>query len=288
MLGVVIEEGHKVAPNTLAPDRHEAAVEAGFRIYAQGPKAIIKALDLIRETSPAQAAQAGPLAKYGKLYDWLDRQCNGRDPGPIRDLLRAHIIEHDVLDVGDKILGQEIEFRRFHSVQSLGDTLGRKSLQMARILKKLGRIPPDAIAEEWNRIRFDADEIATLVADFEDAVPLEDLADYIGASFSEARTLYSEGILKPLIPADAPGAIRNVVFARRTLDAFLARIAALPEAKEKDLHPISYACQRKAGTTAEIVKGVMTGALPAFRNPKSTGLASVVMPVDEVLAMRAA
>ncbi|MFW2588548.1 TniQ family protein [Sagittula sp. SSi028] len=288
MLGVVMAEGHKVAPKTLPPERSEAAVETGFQIYAQGPKAVTKALDLIRETSPAQAAQAGPLAKYGKLYDWLDRQCNGRDPGPIRDLLREHIIEHDVLDVGAKILGHEIEFRRFHSVQSLGDTLGRKSIQMARILKKLGRIPADTTAEEWNRIRFDATEISALVADFETAIPLEDLADYIGASFSQARTLYSEGIVKPLIPADKPGAVRNVVFARRTLDAFLARIAALPLAEGKDLHPISYVCQRKAGTTAEIVKAVLASELPAFRNPKSTGLASVVMPVDEVLAIRAA
>lgn len=288
MLGVVLEEGHKIAPKTLPQERYEAAVEAGFRIYAQGPQSIIRALDLIRDTSPAQAAQAGPLAKYGKLYDWLDRQCNGRDPGPIRDLLREHIIEHDVLDVGAKILGHEIEFRRFHSVQSLGDTLGRKSVQMARILKKLGRIPADASADEWSRIRFDAQAIATLVADFEDAIPLEGLADYIGASFSQGRALYSGGILRPLIPADAPGAIRNVVFARRTLDGFLAKIASLPVAEGKNLHPISYVCQRKAGTTAEIVKAFMTGELPAFRNPKATGLASVVMPVDEILAIRAA
>lgn len=126
------------------------------------------------------------------------------------------------------------------------------------------------------------------MADFETAIPLESLADYIGASFSQARTLYSEGILKPLIPADAPGAIRNVVFAGRTLDAFLARIAALPLAEARDLNPISYVCQRKAGTTAEIVKAVLAGELPASRNPKATGLASVVMPVNEVLAIRAA
>lgn len=288
MLGVVLKEGHKVAPKILPQDRYEAAVEAGFEVYAKGRQSVIKALDLIRDTSPAQAAQAGPLAKYGKLYDWLDRQCNGRDPGPIRDILRDHIIEHDVLDIGDKVLGQEIEFRRFHSVQSLGETLGRKTVQMARILKKLGRIPADASAADWSQIRFDAEEIATLVADFENAIPLEDLADYIGASFSQARALYSERILKPLIPADAPGAIRNVVFARRTLDGFLARIAALPVADGKDLHPISYVCQRKAGTTPEIIRGVMTGELPAFRNPKATGLASVVMPVNEVLAIRAA
>lgn len=63
MFGVVIEEGHKVAPNTLAPDRHEAAVEAGLRIYAQGPKEIIKALDLIRESSPFPSRAGRPVGQ---------------------------------------------------------------------------------------------------------------------------------------------------------------------------------------------------------------------------------
>ncbi|WP_119841118.1 TniQ family protein [Pseudooceanicola algae] len=290
LLGVVMREGHKIAPNRLSVLRHEAALEEGFRVYSQGPEALVAALDRIREASPAQAAQAGPLAKYGKLYEWMNRQWQTRDPGPLLGILRDHIIEHDVLEAGTKVLGEELKYRRFHSVQSLGEALGHKTSSMARMLKKIGHIPHDASMDDCGLIRFDAREIAQLVQDFKTGIPLADLDEYIGASFSQARALYRDGVLKPVVPAGSPGAIRHVVFSRRSLDAFLAQLAALPDSESAgqiDLHPVGAICQRKIGTTSDVVRALLANELPAFRCPDGDGLASVLLPLKEVTAIRA-
>ncbi|UWQ57819.1 hypothetical protein K3722_15175 [Leisingera caerulea] len=107
-----------------------------------------EALDTIRRRSPATAVQAGPLAKYGPLFDWLDRRCNAIDPGPIRDLLRNHIIKHDALSRGDTVLGYEIKERRYHSVHSLSEETNIPRVRMSRMLQKLGKIPAGAIHAE--------------------------------------------------------------------------------------------------------------------------------------------
>ena len=41
------------------------------------------------------------------------------DPGPIRDLLREHILQTAAVDLGDMVLGQEVTERRIHSAYSL-------------------------------------------------------------------------------------------------------------------------------------------------------------------------
>ncbi|WP_044044121.1 hypothetical protein [Octadecabacter antarcticus] len=94
MLGAILEHGHQVAIRKLSPSQTEEATNIGFLIYREGTNAIEEAMDIIRQTSPATAVQAGPLTYYGKLFDWLDRWSNAIDPGPIRDILRDHIVKH--------------------------------------------------------------------------------------------------------------------------------------------------------------------------------------------------
>lgn len=291
MLGTVLEEGHKISPQTLSPERHEHALEKGFDVYALGPKGVTAALDQIRSSSPALAVQAGPLAHYGKLFDWLNRQCNDRDPGPIRDMMRDHIIQHDAVDTGVTVLGKRIEKRWFHSILSLSDTLGINTKRMSRLLQKLGRVPQGATDAEAGLLRFDADEISSLIADFETAIPRAEVADYIGSSLAQMQALYAAGILMPLIPRDAPGSVRQVVFARNHLDAFLAPFAALPEDDAKSgekLHPISYACQRGAGTTVDVIQAILAKDLPAFRRREKHGLAAVVVSPKDAVSLRSA
>ena len=103
------------------------------------------------------------------------------------------------------ILGKATEKRHFHSVQSLSASLGINRERMARLLQKLGRIPAGATDAEVGVLRFDAQDISTLIADFETAIPLADVPDYIGASLSQMQALYASGVIEPLVPRDAPG-----------------------------------------------------------------------------------
>ncbi|MBZ4021868.1 hypothetical protein CKO11_05265 [Rhodobacter sp. TJ_12] len=162
---------------------------------------------------------------------------------------------------------------------------------MSRLLQKLGKVPASATDAEAGLLRFDAEEIVTLLQDFETAIPMAEVADYIGASLFQMQTLYAEGMIEPLVPRNARGEVRQVVFARRSFDAFLVKLSELPSAANengRDLYPISYVCQRGAGTTIEILSAILAGQLPAFRKPKEHGLAAVVLSPSEALAYRTA
>ncbi|MDV6329070.1 hypothetical protein Q5L94_13550, partial [Idiomarina sp. Sol25] len=98
------------------PAETEEATDIGFSIYCEGPDTVEEALDTIRQTSPANAVQAGPLAYYGALFDWLDRRRNSIDPGSIRDILRNHIVKHSAVEPGTTVLGVEITERRYHTL----------------------------------------------------------------------------------------------------------------------------------------------------------------------------
>ena len=289
MLGSTLVHGHRQPAKKLSPIKQEAAIQVGFDHFIHGPEGVTMALDEIRENSPARAVQAGPLAHYGLLFDWLDRRSKGYEPGPIRDILRDHIIKHDAVDVGTKVLGVEVRKRRYHSVQSLAETVGINRTRMSRLLQKLNRVPQGATDAESGLLRFEADEIATLVSDFETAVPLSDVPDYIGASLTQMQALYAANLLLPLVPRNSRGAVRNVVFAKRHLDTFLAPFEALPKvdpSQVEGLHSIASACQRGGGTTAEVVKAIVDGDLPAFRLPDKGGLAAIVLSPPVASARR--
>ncbi|GHE02988.1 hypothetical protein U879_18870 [Defluviimonas sp. 20V17] len=111
MLGTVREHGHDVWPTKLPPEKGEEAVDIGFSIYREGPLAATEALDTIHGASSAAAVEAGPLAYYGRLFDWLDRRSNAIDLRPIRDILRKHIARNFAIEPGATVLGEEITCR---------------------------------------------------------------------------------------------------------------------------------------------------------------------------------
>lgn len=90
------------------------ALETGFRIYEQGADAVYAALDDIRSRASATAVQAGPPAMYGVLYDWLDRRSQLIGPGPIRNILREHILNHHAYMRGERLLDQVVTKQRLH------------------------------------------------------------------------------------------------------------------------------------------------------------------------------
>ena len=286
MVGGILNHGHKVNLSKLSVLDQERATKLGFTIYRAGADCVADALTTIRTTSPATAVQAGSLAMYGRLFDWLDRRCKEVDPGPIRDILRDHIVKHSAIDSGELVLGVEITKRKFHSLQSLSLETGISHFRLSKLLQMLGHVPRSASDFEKGKLVFDADEVVNFVQDYSSAIPLRDVPLYLGASKHQFDVLYAAEILSPLIPRNGPGSVRNVVFSRRSLDAFLSKVANFPDAKIDEgsaLNTISYACQRGGGTTVEIIMRMLDGTLPAFRQPEKFGLAGVlVSPIDAI------
>ena len=289
MLGAILEYGHQVALTKLSPVQTEEATDIGFSIYWEGPEAIAEALDTIRQTSPATAVQAGSLAYYGKLFDWLDRRSNAIDPGPIRDILRDHIVKHSAVEPGTTVLGVEITERRYYTIYTLSAEVGIDRPRLCRLLKKLDQVPSTANDVESGNMVFDAATTMPLIEAFKSAVPLQDVAEYIGGSKGQVEALYRVGTLKPLIPRTGRGSVRHVVFARQHLDDFLAEIDELPELAldhVANLHSLSYACQRGAGSFGGIFARVLAGEIPAFRQPGKVGVSAIYVDVDIVLEMK--
>jgi hypothetical protein len=287
MLGAVLEHGHRVRIRKLSATDSERATDIGFSIYREGREAVDEALDTIRQTSPASAVQAGPLAHYGALFDWLDRRCNAIDPGPIRSILRDHIIKHSAVESGEKILGEEVSVRKFHTLKSLSAETGIERRRMSRLLQKLGEVPAGATDAESGNLVFETEKILPLIEAFHSAVPLQEVPEFIGASKQQTERLYRGGILKPLIPASGPGSVRRVVFARADLDTFLEKLEQLPPADSHELpgfQPIAYACQRGAGPFEEVFAKVMDGSLPSCRSPGKTGISKIRVDLGSALS----
>lgn len=286
MLGAILEHGHHVAVTRLQPAQTEDATDIGFSIYREGPEAISEALDTIRQTSSATAVQAGSLAHYGNLFDWLERRSNAIDPGPIRDILRDHIVKHSAVEPGTMVLGVEITARRYYTIHSLSAEVGIDRPRLCRLLKKLGQVPQAATDVESGNMVFEAAKTVPLIEAFKTAVPLKDVADYIGASKGQVEALYREGVLKPLIPRTGRGSVRHVVFARQHLDDFLAEIGKIPEFSGEasvNIQPLTYACQRGAGPFEDVFAKIISGQIPAFRYPGKSGIAAIHVDLDAVL-----
>jgi hypothetical protein len=170
MIGAVMAFGHDVNLKRVSAVNLEDATERGFRIYMQGHGVVAEALSDIRRASQARAVQAGPLAMYGRLFDWLDRQSNLIDPGPIRDILRDHIVEHSAVGHGDVVLGVEIARRKFHSLNSLVEVTGIERRRLSRLLQKSGLVPDGMSDAESGRLVFPATDVEDLCADIADAI----------------------------------------------------------------------------------------------------------------------
>lgn len=289
MIGAVLQHGHKVALKSLSPTESEEATDIGFSIYSEGPDAVEEALDTIRGTSKATAVLAGPLAYYGKLFDWLDRRSNSVDPGPIRDILRDHIVKHSAVEPGTTVLGVEINERRYHTLYSLSAAVGIDRPRLSRLLKKLGEVPADATEVETGNMVFEVDKTAALIDAFNTAIPLHDVPGYLGASKRQVEILYRAGVIKPLVPRTERGAVRNVVFGRDHLDDLMKQFAGLPILEPEDMegfHSIAYACQRGAGRFEDLFLSIMDGKIAGFRRREKTGIAAIMVDVADAIQVR--
>lgn len=289
MLGMVLQHGEQIRPALLSRRQRSEAMEVGFLVYRDGEQAIHGALCDIRRNAVAQAVQAGPLATFGPLFDWLDRRANLIDPGPIKAILREHVLEHEAWAPGEMLLGQPVKERRLHSIKSLSEALKTDRRRMSRLLQKLGLVPEGATDAESGRLVFPVHEIEQLVEDYQNAVPLARVPEYLGGSQNMVQALYGAGLLQAVIPADAPGAVRGVLFARRELNNLLSKLEALPvlEGEGRSCAVLlADACQRYGLRAGDTLVAILGGRLAAGRCEGRPSLHAVLVDKDAILEFR--
>lgn len=289
MIGAILQFGHDVRLTQLSGAQTEEATDVGFSIYSEGPTAVREALDTMRQTSQAEAVQAGPLAHYGKLYDWLGRRGNAVEPGPIKDILRDHIVKNSRLKPHTKIFGESVTDQKFHSLRSLAHLVEIPHVRLTRLLKKTGHIPENASANTAGTMIFEIAEVVPLIRGLETAIPMKDVPAYLNATKFQIEKLYAAGIIEPLIPRTAPGSVRKIVFGRDHLDKILGKVVSLPILNERsglDFHPIAYACQRGAGAFECVFSDVIDGRLEGFRHLEKVGIGAIYVNVAASIEMR--
>lgn len=114
MLGAVLEFGAKVNLAELsASDWHHAAC-IGWDWTSRGEAGLREAFSLIqaRQSPIKHRRNRLPGQSFGVLYRWLASQHVKSDRGPIRDVLRDHILETEPVTTNRKILGKFVQRNR--------------------------------------------------------------------------------------------------------------------------------------------------------------------------------
>lgn len=238
---------------------------------------------------PSSTSASGPLAMYGALCDWLDRRSQLIDPGPIRTILREHILDHHAYMPDERLLGDVVEKQRLHSVKSLASTLKTDRRRMSRLLQTLGLVPKGATDAESGRLVFRMHEVEQLIKDHENGIPLAEVPAYIGGTHRQISALSRAGLLPPVIPADAPGAVRRIIIARRVLDDLLARVGALPLLERKQYDQalsVAKACERHARPTDALIRDIMAKTVPAYRVAGKPRLDAVRVLASDMAALQ--
>lgn len=283
MLGCVLNDGIHVDLKGMPAAKLRQNAVAGFEVAKSGAQSVTAALDQIRQSSNSQAGQAGPKAMYGKLFEWLAYRNPIVDPGPIKELLREHILDHTAIDTGEFLLGREVTKRRCHSVYSLSIATEIHPKRLRKILENRGLIPEGCAGVALNLLVFPAEETEKFCRELLDTIPLNQLPFEIGGSRTQVTNLHRDGTINAIIERDADLGIGRIDFPRVEIERFLSKIEKLPlveaSAETIDLTSVT---KRTGLSTGQIMKHVFAGTLAAVRNSDRIGIDSIRVSIADL------
>lgn len=284
MLGVLFEFGPTPNLKAFSDEDWDRAGRAGYAVAAGGEDAIRDALLAVQRKH--SKGHAGPQAKFGRLYQWLEFNKSGRDRGPIKDLLRRHIIETMPVGEGDLVLGAPVERRKIHSVYTLVQQTGLHAKRLRKAVIALGVAPDATLDQDPNAIVFDAVEGERLAAVLKDSVPQSALPAELNCSRNHAKVLFEAGILVPVIGVDRNHRLREKAFDRADLTSLLAALADGAErvAETSDgFYDLSGTSSRAMTDTATLIRLILGRRLQRRQWIEShAGLSAIRLDPEEV------
>jgi hypothetical protein len=244
-------------------------------------------LGRIAALSTSTAGQAGPKAVYGRFFEWLAYTTPVVDLGPIKHLLREHILNTMIVEPGEVLLGQSVEGRRLHSVHSLSVATGLHRKRLRKIMVQAGFASTDSWDTAANRLVFPAAEAERLCRDVAGSVCLSRLPEAIGCSRTQAESVFREGVIKSIVDGDAGVGIAKLAFAREEVAKFLATLEKLPvQAASAGLVDIVSATKRTGRSTGEILGAILAGDIPACRVAGPVGVNTVRFKLHDLDPIR--
>ena len=273
MLGVVLAFGPKPNLQKFTPDDWDRAGRAGFAFTSRGEAGIREALAGIQRGFEIARGVSGPQQHFGRLYQWLEFARSDKDAGPIKAMLREHILETYEVAAGKAVLGEVLDHRLRHSVASLARESGVHHKTLRNALVSGGMVPA---RDERTGLpsTFDAEEGERIAAALARAVPLLHLPKALNSTRAQAEQRVDAGILVPLDRAAAGSRMRaGCAIDQAGIDACLA--ARCRRARAVDVAPdglvgIPKAAGKLATGSAKIVRLILDGRLN-----RTCGLAGV-------------
>ena len=285
MIGLVKAFGKKFVMKDLSRDDWRHAAELGFASAQRGEEGIRAAFDEMLAITPSAAGQAGPRNGYGRLFEWLADTTPIVDFGPIRPLLRDHVLDHYSVKPGEMLLGEKVYRRRMHSVHSLAVNTRIHRKRLRKALVQLGYIGDDTWDAAAHHLMVPAVIAEQISKDLKESVALQLLPELLLCSRTQAESIYREGVLDPLLDKDPVTGIGRIAFAQRTIDAFLKLLEDLPVVEA--VAPPSYvdlttAAKKTSLTTGVIIREVFEGGIGCVRLPGAIGLLRIRLFADDL------
>lgn len=291
MLGVGLEFGTKPNLKLMTGDDWDRAGRAGFEFIRHNEVGIREALtymhDRFVESGLGKSAVAGPQMVFGRLYQWLEFNSNKKDPGPIRKVLREHILNTMEVPPERILLGELVGVRRRHNVKTLSDATGTHYKTLGNFLTAMGMIPADGRAAVM--ATFDAVEGERMANTMKNAIPQCYLPKALNTTRGQAIQLMESGFLPTLSGATGAVSDRSTSVDIEVVRQFLAdlrRNAEFVETAPDSMLGIPDAAKVSRATATIIVRLLLDGRLSrVFLLAGVPGYGGILIDPEEVRAI---
>ncbi|WGR57352.1 hypothetical protein [Paracoccus versutus] len=138
------------------------------------------------------------FATFGMLYRWLSSPKLTKDPGPIRELLRQHIIDTTDILPQEKLLGEIVTMPKWGSISSIAKSGGVHPLTLRDVLIARRVIPAKAKDQPCSATLVDFQIGHEVALEMRRAVAVTALPGLLNASRPMVTCLINTGLLAAL------------------------------------------------------------------------------------------
>ncbi|WP_411353089.1 TniQ family protein (plasmid) [Leisingera aquaemixtae] len=287
MLGAVLRFGPDAKAGDLRLAEWDEAGRAGWPCTSGGPESVRDALDLLHAGSLSRGSgHLRRISKYGMLYVWAGSAALSRDPAPMCEILREHILDNMDVQAGQLLLGKTVLKPRRSSIASLAASEGLHCATFKNVLLAKGEISEAESELPGSQVLLDFDTGMAAAEEMKRAVAVTLLPQILNASRPMVSALLEAGILTLLHDAGLKQARIRKSVDREHLDALLTRIQriAMPVSEiPGSMLPLAKSAKISGKKMQQVLAAVFGGQLRrVMRLEAKPGLGGLLVDPREV------
>ena len=272
MLGALVAFGPRPQLTALTQGDWDRAGRVGHGFTARGERGILEAFEDVRRGADTQR-KPGRRTMFGVLYEWLSASDSAEDPGDIKRILREHVFATMDVDAGETILGEALDRRRLHSVESLARESQLHPRTLRNVLVARGLVVDDGAGGRYQV--FDAEAGRKIAAQVRRSVNVISLPRALNCTRPQANQILDERLLAPIFDGAhvSPGRTQKSVDFEdiEALLSALSERARIVDAVAPRFVPIAKAAEQGRATSGEILQLVLGGFLKTVVRPGDVG-----------------